>query len=171
MRRTVRAAEPGDAAGIAAVMADAPWYPQDPNHAPSAAIPNIRAILERSDGAAITVLVAVEEGTEEIVGYATVHWHPYIMLGGWEGLVAELFVAARCRGQGIGTTLLESVHTEASARGAVRLMLLNGRESEAYARGFYRRRGWRERDQMANFVHSLGRPVPLADPQEERDER
>jgi GNAT superfamily N-acetyltransferase len=163
----VRPAEPGDAAGIASVVADAPWYPQDADHAPDAATPGIRTVLMALNPDATAVLVATDDIEEEIVGYATVHWHPYLMLGAWEGFVAELFVAAECRGQGIGAALLDRVRAEAMARGCVRLMLLNGRESEAYRRRFYTQRGWRERAELANFVCSLRTSSAPTDEQEE----
>ncbi|UCF10366.1 MAG: GNAT family N-acetyltransferase [Candidatus Bipolaricaulota bacterium] len=157
METLIRRALPGDAAGIARIVTDAPWFPHDPEHSPHAGTPTIRETLDTRSDDATTILVAVERTSQELVGYATVHWHPYVMLGGWEGLVAELFVSAAARGNGIGTALLERVRAEAEEHGCVRLSLLNGRDSESYRSGFYRKRGWRERTEIANFVLGLER--------------
>jgi GNAT superfamily N-acetyltransferase len=94
-----------------------------------------------------------EEG--EIAGYAAVHWLPYLLLLGPEGYVSELFIRESDRGQGIGTQLLEVVKQEAEARGCARLMLLNMHERESYRRGFYKKQGWEERPDAANFVYPL----------------
>jgi hypothetical protein len=35
------------------------------------------------------------------------------------------------------------------------MMLLNGRDSQSYQREFYKKRGWTERDRIANFILPL----------------
>jgi GNAT superfamily N-acetyltransferase len=97
-----------------------------------------------------TVLVA--ENETGVVGYAAVHWLPYLLLPGPEGYVSELFVREGARGRGIGTALLEAVIERARDIGCYRLMLTNGRDRPAYKRGFYQERGWTERPDTANFV-------------------
>ena len=87
-----------------------------------------------------------------VVGYTAVHWIPYLLLKGPDGYVSELFVAASERGKGIGAQLLEVVKAEGRQRGCSRLSLLNLRERESYQRGFYKKQGWTERENMANFV-------------------
>ena len=99
-----------------------------------------------------TVFVAV---TDRIVGYAAVHWLPYLFMPGPEGFVSELFIDDETRGQGIGTRLLESVKQEAQARGCTRLSLINLRDRESYQRGFYAKLGWQERPDAANFILRL----------------
>jgi GNAT superfamily N-acetyltransferase len=98
-----------------------------------------------------TVLVAELGGV--LVGYASVHWLPYLILKGPEGLLSELFVAAEHRGVGVGTSLLTAVVEEGRKRGCARLMLEAVRSRESYIRGFYTQRGWVERPDMANFVY------------------
>ncbi len=89
------------------------------------------------------------------MGYAAVHWLPYLFMPGPEGFVSELFIDDEARGQGIGTKLLESVKQEAQARGCTRLSLINLRDRESYQRGFYAKLGWQERPDAANFILRL----------------
>ena len=72
-----------------------------------------------------------------------------------EGYISELFVRKSARGQGIGTRLLAAVEDEAATRGCSRLRLLNLRNRESYQRGFYRKRGWEEWQDAANFIYSV----------------
>jgi ribosomal protein S18 acetylase RimI-like enzyme len=100
--------------------------------------------------------VLVAEGAEGAVsGYVAVHWLPYLMLPGPEGYISELFVAESARGAGLGTKLLEAVKDMAIGRGCSRLMLVNRKTRESYQRGFYRKLGWEEREEFANFVLHL----------------
>ena len=100
------------------------------------------------------VLVAVD-ANDDAIGYITVHWLPYPVARGTEGYVSDLFVDTAARGQGIGQRLIDEVAAIARRRGCRRLMLMNGRESESYQRGFYASRGWTERPTIANFVYPL----------------
>ena len=108
-----------------------------------------------------TISVA-ETADGAIVGYCAVHWVPFLFFAGGEAYVTELFVRPGDSDQGIGSRLLDEVIAEARRRGCSRVSLLNGRNSEAYRRGFYAMRGWMERDRMANFVLSLGEPPPCS---------
>lgn len=87
-----------------------------------------------------------------IAGYAAVHWLPYLLLTGPEGYVSELFVHNYEQGRGIGTLLLDAVRKEGEARGCSRLSLLNMRNRESYQRDYYRKVGWEERENAANFI-------------------
>lgn len=89
---------------------------------------------------------------EETLGYCAVHWLPYLMFSGPEGYVSELFIRESSRGLGIGGQLLEIVKAEARKRGCSRMMLLNLRNRESYKRGFYRKKGWEERQEAINFL-------------------
>lgn len=97
----------------------------------------------------------VEENENYILGYASVHWLPYLFLDGVEGYISELFVRNKGRGKGIGRELLETIKEEARKRGCSRLSLLNGRNRESYERNFYQKQGFIERDQFANFICKL----------------
>jgi GNAT superfamily N-acetyltransferase len=101
-----------------------------------------------------TVYVA-ENDAGQIVGYLGAHWLPYLFLDGPEGYLSELFIDDSCRSKNIGTELLEAVKGDAVKRGCSRLLLLNSRSRESYKRSFYRKKGWEEREEAANFVYNL----------------
>ncbi len=92
---------------------------------------------------------------DNIIGYASVHWLPYLFLPGPEGFVSECFVVESYRGMGVGSRLLEAVKSEARQRGCTRLELVNFKQRESYQRGFYAKQGWEERSLAANFVYML----------------
>jgi hypothetical protein len=49
----------------------------------------------------------------------------------------------------------EAVKAEAQVRGCSRLMLVNSRSRDSYKRKFYETHGWREREEISNFVYIL----------------
>jgi GNAT superfamily N-acetyltransferase len=114
-----------------------------------------KALAEAATAKASTILVAIMED-ETIAGYCAVHWVPFLFFTGPEGYVSELFVRQNSRSEGVGSALLDEVKRRAMQRGCTRLSLLNGRDGEAYRRGFYAKRNWQERDRMANFILSIG---------------
>ena len=97
-------------------------------------------------------LFVAENTHGNVIGYAAVHWLPYLMLKAPEGYVSELFVADSERGKGIGSQLLEVAKAEAKRRDCSRLSLLSIKHRESYKRGFYKKRGWTEREEASNFV-------------------
>jgi GNAT superfamily N-acetyltransferase len=101
-----------------------------------------------------SVFVALDTAGE-IVGYCAVHWLPYLLLPGPEGYVSELFLRESSRSLGIGGQLLETAKAEAKERGCSRLMLLNLHNRESYKRGFYKKQGWEERQEAANFILNM----------------
>lgn len=151
----VRAAQVQDAAAIGEILREIHWVPFLAEASPEEIVARVAAGLARcGEGGSHTTLV-YEDEEAGVVGYVNVHWLPYLMLEGPEGFVSELFVRAAQRGKGIGNALLDEVERIAREKGAFRLGLLNGRESEAYARRFYDKAGWTEREQLANFVLPL----------------
>ncbi len=92
----------------------------------------------------------------DVLGYLSVHWLPYLLHNGPEGYISELFIRQAARGQGIGGALLDTAIAEGRRRGCSRMMLLNMRSRESYLRGFYKKHGWEEREDAANFVLVLG---------------
>jgi GNAT superfamily N-acetyltransferase len=155
MNVVIRKARPGDARGIAAILRELEWitrFDAEPIEATAQRVAHHLELCQTDDSH--TVYVAENEG-DEIAGYAAVHWLPYLLLLGPEGYVSELFIREADRGQGIGTRLLETMKKEAEARGCARLMLLNMHERESYQRGFYKKQGWEERPDAANFVYPL----------------
>lgn len=104
-----------------------------------------------------TVLVAVgDEG--KVVGFTSVHWVPFIMLGSFEGYVSDVFVSPRARGKGAGKLLVQKIMEEGKKRGCMRLMVTNGKDKSSYKRGFYKKLGWAERPKVANFVYYYREP-------------
>jgi GNAT superfamily N-acetyltransferase len=155
MEIRIRKAQPQDVAAIAEIVRGLEWitrFDAEPVEATARRIAHHLELCHADDSH--TVYVAENEGGE-IAGYAAVHWLPYLLLLGPEGYVSELFIRKADRGQGIGTRLLETLKKEAKARGCARLMLLNMHERESYRRGFYRKQGWEERPDAANFVYPL----------------
>ena len=100
-----------------------------------------------------SVYIAERDGA--ITAYAAVHWLPYLFKQGPEGYISELFVAETARGEQLGTTLLNTIISEAKRRGCVRLQLVNIKDRLSYVRHFYQKQGWQERSNAANFVYIL----------------
>ncbi len=96
------------------------------------------------------LLVAVKSNS--VVGYLVVHWFHYLIFEGNEGHISELFIDPALSNQGIGSSLLETVKSEAMKRKSYRLSLVNNKTRESYLRKFYQKNGFRERDHMASFV-------------------
>lgn len=117
---------------------------------PPPAAATVRQAIEREH---TWLFVARRRG--EIVGYCAAHRIPFSLSGGEEGYLSELFIAATERGTGVGGALHDRAVATARAAGLLRLRLINGRHRESYKRGFYARRGWRERAEYADFVLDL----------------
>lgn len=100
------------------------------------------------------VLVA-QAADGAIQGYLSLHWMPYLIHSGLEGYISELFIHNTARGQGIGSALLDAAIAAARERGCDRLMLVNIRQRESYQREFYKKHGWEERPDAANFIYTL----------------
>lgn len=155
MSITIRKATVKDAKGIAELLkkADMSVYT---THTPyNMTADNIAKHINLCHaGESHTVYVA-ENADGGIVGYLGAHWLPYLFLDGPEGYLSELFIDESYRGNAIGTKLLETAKEEAKKRGCSRLLLLNSRSRESYRRSFYRKKGWEEREEAANFVYNL----------------
>jgi ribosomal protein S18 acetylase RimI-like enzyme len=109
--------------------------------------------LATSSGASMILIGVTDVGV--VAGYCAVHWVPFLFLPGPEAYITELFIRPGDRSSGLGSKLLGEAEVHARKRGCSRLSLLNNRDSESYQRGFYSKRGWVERDRMANFVAQL----------------
>ena len=154
----IRAAQPDDAGGIADLIVRLGTFQ---HHFEGLSTDAIQQRVGKHLNSCLadnshTVLVAVA-APDRIVGYAAVHWLPYLFMPGPEGFVSELFVDDAARGQGIGTQLLEIVKQEAETRSCARLSLINIRDRESYLRGFYAKLGWQERSDAANFIFRMRR--------------
>ena len=150
---TIRPAAYDDFPAILAIVRSVPWLGHvvpAQGEAPAMA-EHLAACI---DGAGHHVLVAEQDGGQ-IVGYASAHLQPYMILPARECYVSELFITAACRGMGVGSMLLADIETWAAQNACYRLMLITGRTHQSYARSFYAKRGWQERPEVANFVKNL----------------
>jgi GNAT superfamily N-acetyltransferase len=162
---TIRLAAPADAAAITGLLRSLGLFHHLEAESPEATARRVARHLALclADGSH-TVLVAESGGV--LAAYCAVHWLPYLILTGPEGYVSELFVEEGQRGRGLGAALLDAAAAEGRHRGCSRLNLLNNRQRDSYQRGFYAKRGWEERTNMANFVLKLdgGESAPPAAP-------
>jgi len=151
----IRHAAEEDAAAIGRILRDLGWFSDINAEAPEESTGRIERTLGRCAARTDHTAFVAEDDAGEVIGYVAVHWLPYLFMKGPEGYVSELFVRRSYRCRGVGTRLLEEVRKEAVRRGASRLMLVNSRNRPSYKRGFYERRGWKERIEAANFVLPL----------------
>ena len=151
----VRKISSQDAVQIAELLKEIGWFEFFKKETIAAASERVKSHIEqcRADNSHSAFVAETLDG--EIVGYVSVHWLPYLFLQGLEGYVSELFVRESARGQGIGRELLQTIGTEAKARGCVRLSLINLRNRESYLRQFYIKVGWEERTEAANFIYRI----------------
>lgn len=104
-----------------------------------------------------TVIVAVDD-RDTVIGFTSVHWVPFIMLGSFEGYISDVFVSPMASGKGAGKLLVEKIMEEGKKRGCMRLMVTNGKDKPSYKRRFYEKLGWKERPRVANFVYYYREP-------------
>jgi GNAT superfamily N-acetyltransferase len=155
MTSTIRRAQTTDAAPLASLLRSIGWFTRiesEPEHETIATV--ARHLRQCCADDSHSIYVALDG--DDLVGYISVHWLPYLFLRGPEGFVSELFMSETARGNGIGTRLLETVEAEARQRGCSRLQLINFRIRDSYRRGFYTKAGWEERPDGASFVRRIG---------------
>ena len=92
--------------------------------------------------------------SNKIVGYIIMHIINFPMLCGKELYISDLFVDNKERGKGVGKKLLSFAENIAVKNACERLMLNNPKEYESYKRSFYKKLGFVERIEFANFVKS-----------------
>ena len=151
---TIRKATNDDVPAIAKILRGLGLFAHINNELADQTEQRVGRHFKLADNNSHTVYVA-ENATGEVIGYTVVHWLPYLILAAPEGYVSDLFVCDSERGRGIGTKLLAAVEQEAKTRDCSRLSLLNIRNRESYRRGFYKKLGWREREEAAVFVLPL----------------
>lgn len=151
----IRPAERADLKAVAALWRELGWLDWIRNEDP-AQVENAMAerLAENQADGSHLALVA-EDGGGQLLGYAAIHFLPYLMMPGPEAYVSELFVMANARGRGVGQSMLRHLEGLAKERGCCRMMLFTGRDRESYEREFYKKQGWQERPVVANFVRNL----------------
>lgn len=155
MQPVIRKAEIKDAKDIADILHCLGWFANVNKEPSETTRDRVIRHLELCHADNSHSVYAAELETNRVLGYASVHWNPYLFLPGPEGYVSELFVHPDFQNQGIGTALLEKIKQEGRQRGCSRLMLINNRTRQSYEQGFYSKNGWEERLQMSNFIFSL----------------
>lgn len=148
---TIRAATPQDAIKLADLLPS--LFPKLQNQPLTGLRQHLHDHLTAAQASSHSIFVA--EAGAEVIGYAAVHWLPYLFQTGPDGYVSELFVAASARGQAVGSRLLQTVYAEAKQRGCPRLTLINLRNRESYERRFYAKHGWVEQPEAARFTFSF----------------
>ena len=151
----IRKAAEHDAAAIDALLRELGWFGYLSAETAQDTQQRIRQHIALCIADDSHFLYVAESLGGEVVGYASIHWLPYLFLKGPEGYLSELFIRESERGKGIGTRLMEVIKAEARERGCSRLMLVNSRSRESYRRGFYKELGWEEREGVAHFLHRL----------------
>ena len=156
---TIREARAEDSGAIATILHALGWSQHIQNEAFDQTQSEIAEYLAgHLSGQMHTVLVAEQQdvrGSRRVIGYISVHWYPHLMRGETDGYVSELFVHPDARGNGAGSQLLKAIESLARARGCSRLLLMNRRIRESYARQFYAKRGWEEQGDTAFFSLAL----------------
>jgi GNAT superfamily N-acetyltransferase len=155
----IREARVEDAPSMAEILREIGWSERRNALSLEEVSDPIEKLIEhcREDSYGHTMLVAVDS-SEKVLGFTTVHWVPFVMLGSTEGYVSDVFVSPASSGLGAGRALIEHVMEEGKQRGCMRLMLTNGKEKPSYKRGFYKKLGWTERPLVANFVYYYEEP-------------
>ena len=151
----IRKATREDIPAIAELLRSLELFPHFLTQPPEAVLKQVARQLTRCQADDSHSVYVAQTGAGPIHGYCAVHWLPYLMMPGPEGYISELFLRPSSRGLGLGGQLLKAVTAEAEARGCSRLMLLNLKIRESYQRGFYKKQGWRERPEVANFILNL----------------
>lgn len=156
---TIRAAQRSDAVKMAEILIEIGWSERRNNMPIEEVSKPIEDLINHciDDPEGHTMIVAVDDN-DIVMGFTTVHWVPFVMLGSWEGYVSDVFVSPSAGGKGAGSALINYVMEEGEKRGCMRLMLTNGKEKPSYQMGFYKKMGWTERPKVANFVYYYREP-------------
>jgi len=155
MTCTIRPATVTDLAELAELVGEFEMYFFGSMNPKADIVARVRERLETILGSDMNFLLTAWDETGALCGYAAVDVLPSLVLPGPEAYLAELIVGERWRGSGVGSELLDAVESEAAKRGCCRLMLITSRERETYERDFYKKQGWTERPEIANFIRIL----------------
>jgi N-acetylglutamate synthase-like GNAT family acetyltransferase len=139
---SIREARTEDAEAIARLL-DQLGYPA----APGSILPRLGRLRTAGDD------VVVAEVDRHVVGLAQLHLAPALEYDGEVAKLAAIVVDERCRGEGIGRSLVEAMEARARARGCLLFFLTTAdRRSDAHA--FYRRMGLEQTGRR--FAKKLG---------------
>jgi ribosomal protein S18 acetylase RimI-like enzyme len=143
---SVRRAQPGDAAHVAALLAEL-GYPDNRTEQ----VRRRLALWER-DTAGVA-LIAERQG--QVVGVIAVAAIPYLEREGRRGRIVALVVSAACRGQGIGRRLVDAAEKAAGELDCVTMEVTSSR-SRTESHPFYRNLGYEDGgDRSARYLKDL----------------
>lgn len=152
---TVRTMTVADAPAVANIIRELGWVEHLKEESFDVCAARVADLIVQNQKDRSHSLFIAENQDSEILGYAAVHWLPYLLLKAPEGYVSELFVTTKARGKKVGTALLQKILDDATKRGCSRLTLINVRTRESYQRHFYEKHGWQEYPDHARFVLNL----------------
>ena len=156
---TIRKACGEDSRAMAAILREIGWSERRNSLSlEEVASPIKDLILSATDDPEGHTMYVACDLAGEVLGFAVVHWVPFVMLGSYEGYVSDLFVSPSAGGMGVGSRLIEAIMKEGERRDVYRLMVTNGKDKLSYRRGFYRKKGWTERPRVANFTYYYKEP-------------
>lgn len=150
---SVRLAQPGDAAQVAALLAEL-GYPGNG----TGEVRRRLAMWEREP--ACLALVAERQG--QVVGTIAVAAIPYLEREGRRGRIVALVVSSACRGQGIGRRLVGAAEKAAGELDCVTMEVTSSR-SRTESHPFYRNLGYEDPgDRSARYLKELAPRHPQA---------
>jgi predicted N-acetyltransferase YhbS len=143
---SVRLAQPGDAAWVAALLAEL-GYPGNRTEE----VRRRLAMWERETAG--LALVAERQG--QVVGIIAVTAIPYLEREGRWGRIVALVVSSACRGQGIGRQLVDAAEKAAGELDCI-AMEVTSRRSRTESHPCYRNLGYEDRgDRSARYLKDL----------------
>lgn len=151
---SIRPAKLKDSESIERIVRELEWFDHITEKSTQDTISKIEDHLKSCQEASSNSVFVAEKG-DKVVGYISVHWLFYVILPGPEGYISELFVSEKERGHGIGSLLIKEVKKKAERKGCSRLMLANNRNRLSYEKEFYKKKGFMERQHVANFIMPL----------------
>ncbi|MDY6916558.1 MAG: hypothetical protein SVP26_01230 [Chloroflexota bacterium] len=98
MRANVRPATLNDTGAIASILRELGWFAHISGESAGDTEARVARHFELCGADDSHTVLVTEDGRGEVAGYVAVHWLPYLMLGGPEGYVSELFVREGARG-------------------------------------------------------------------------
>jgi GNAT superfamily N-acetyltransferase len=155
MDYSIRPVQRSDAAAIALIHREVGWWEHLARETPEQTAQRVRWHIELCLADGSHAIWVATDPADHVVGYTAVHWVAYLTLPGPEGFVSEVFVHPDHQGRGIGARLLATVRQDAIKLGCYRLSLNNVRKRESYQRGYYLKRGFIERSEVADFIMIL----------------
>lgn len=145
MEISIRDALPADAPGIASLLTQLGY--------PSTSDETSERLAEWRESPLSRAIVAA--AGQRVDGVLAFHAIPFLEHAGRRGRIVCLVVSKACRGQGVGTRLMQAAETQARLLGCTDIELTSSR-TRAEAHAFYQRMGYHDCcDRSARFLRPL----------------